>query len=194
MKLKCMFCEKRMKWLAKRSPLHVSIALWSILVILTIVSPGMAMISAPPSLARSLPAHLSLWSGPFDFGNQTIRLDHEVLHFTNGFYRSPDGQHTARLIDRKVNQSTTRSAAILIDNPAGSGIFYYVIGAARADGKERYSTPVFLGDRIKIETVSVSGDTAMIHYLDHPAHSPIGTPPTKPVTVTYTIQANGNLR
>lgn len=193
MNLKCMFCGKRLIWLAKRSPLHASIFLWTMLVILTIVSLGTSMISVPPSLARSLPARFTLRSGPFDFGNLTIRLDHEVLHFTNGFYRSPDGQHTARLTDRRVNQSITRAAAILIDNPAGSGIFYYVIGAARADGKEQYSAPVFLGDRIKIETVSVSGDTVTIHYLDHPAHSPVGIPPTRPVTVTYTMQADGSL-
>lgn len=78
-----------------------------------------------------------------------------------GFYRSPNGQHVASITDERVNQANTRAAAILIDNPVGSGIFYYVIVAARVDGRASYSAPLFLGDRINIEAVSVSGETVL---------------------------------
>jgi hypothetical protein len=112
----------------------------------------------------------------------------------NGFSTSPDGQHVAHQTDRRVNRSITRAAVILIDNPSGSGIFSYVIGAARTDGKERDGAPVFLGDRINIEAVSVSEETVTVHYLDHLANAPLGVPPTQPVAVTYTIQDDGNLQ
>lgn len=181
------------KWLAKKPSFQISTPLWTILLILTMISLGRSVNSAPPPFARSLSSPLSIPSGPFDFGNQTIRLNHEVLPFTNGFYRSPDGQHVARLTDRRVNRSITKAAAILIDNPVGSGIFSYVIGATRTDGKERYSTPVFLGDRIKIEAVSVSEKMVTVYYLDHPANAPLGAPPTKRVAVIYTIQDDGSL-
>lgn len=165
---------------------RLSAAFWTILITLTM---GVGTISTPSSLARSL----SLSSGPFDFGNQTFILDHEALHLTNGSYRSLDGQHVARLTDRTVNEALSRAAAILIDSPSGSGAFFYVVGAARLTGMERYSTPTFLGDRIKIEAVQVSGEMVTIHYLDHPANTPLGFLPTRPVTVTYTIEDDGSL-
>jgi len=170
----------------KRPFFSLSAPFWATLLVLTIVFGG---ICALPSLARSF----SVPSGLFNFGNQTFVLNHEVLHFLNGFSRSPDGQHVARLTNRSVNQSMTRAAAILIDNPSGSGIFFYVVGAARVKGRESYSSPVFVGDRIKIEAVHVSAEIVTVHYLDHPANVPLGLPPTKPVTVTYTIQGDGSL-
>lgn len=173
-----------------RLSFRLAIHLWGILIILTLVASGAGMVRALHAVARSLPTQ----AGPFDFGNQTITLDHESLHFTNGFARSPDGQHMAHLTNRSVNQSATRAAAIIIDSVSGSGIFFYVIGAARVDGAERYSTPVFLGDRIKIEAVSVGETTVTINYLDHPANVPLAAPPTQPVAVTYIIQGNGNLQ
>ncbi len=178
-----------------KSPIrHLSLRLLAsvcgILLILALIAFGAGMVRAPRVCAHAL----STQSAPFDFGNQTITLDHESLHFTNGFARSPDGQHIAHLTDRGVNQAATRAAAIVEDSVVGSGIFSYLIGAARTDGQERYSTPVFLGDRIKIEAVSVNETTVTINYLDHPANLPLAAPPTRPVTVIYTIQENGSLR
>ena len=74
------------------------------------------------------------------------------------------------------------------------GFFSYLVGAARTNDKERYSAPVFLGDRIKIEAVSIGEKTVTVSYLTHPANVPLATLPTKSVTVIYTFQDDGNLQ
>lgn len=146
--------------------------------------------SAPPVRAHSPSAQ----SAPFDFGNQTVRVDQEVLPLTNGVFRSSDGRHVASLTDRRVNRSLTRAAAILIDNPTGSGIFFYLLSAARTDGRESDAASVFLGDRITIEAVGINEETVTVHYLDHAAQVPLGSPPTQPMVVTSTILPNGHLQ
>lgn len=157
------------------------------LLIIVCLGGSIALVSFSFAHARFLPF------SPLDFENLTITLDHETLHFTNGFYESPDGHHVARLTERHMNQSATRAAAILIDNPAGSGVFFYVIGATRTDGKAKYSAPVFLGDRIQIETINVNKETITLHYLTHSANAPLGTTPTQPAVATYTFLVDGNL-
>lgn len=183
-----------LKLSTKLSRMHLSFRLFarvaSALVVLSMLAFGAGVVCAPHAFAQTL----STRSGPFDFGNQTIALDHEILHFTHGFARSIDGQHVAQITDRRVNQPSTRAAAIMIDNVVGSGIFFYAIGAARADGRESYSTPVFLGDRIKIETVNLNEARVTIDYLDHVAGVPLAAPPTQPMAVTYNIQADGSLQ
>jgi hypothetical protein len=57
----------------------------------------------------------------------------------------------------------------------------------KLDGKERYAKPIFLGDRIKIEAVSVGEETMTVSYLDRPANAPLTTSPTEEKTVTYIL-------
>lgn len=133
----------------------------------------------------------------FDFGNQTYILDSQSLQFVDGSYRS--GDRAASITARNVNQDGTRAVAILVDNPGGSGLFYYLVGAMRSDGKDMYSTPVLLGDRIKIVSVSVDDpqteDNGIITvtYLDRPQDAPMADSPTEEVTRTYAFEDNGNL-
>jgi hypothetical protein len=188
-RIKKPFLGEKMKSLAKNPSFSAFLPLWMALVILTVLCFGWST----ALVSRSFACSLSTVSSPFDFGNQTFELGHEALHFTNGFYESPDRQHVASLTERGMNQSGTKAAAILIDNPAGSGIFSYAVGAVRTDGTARYSEPVFLGDRIKIEAVSVGAEAVTIHYLTHPANAPLATEPTKPITVIYAFQDDGSL-
>lgn len=165
-----------------------------LLAVIMLVVVGGCMVWSSPAFARAFILPPARISGPFDFGNQTVVLDHEPLRFSHRMYRSPDGQRVAYFADQGVNRSLTKAAAILVDNPSGSGIFFYVVGATRTDGNIKYSAPVFLGDRIRVEMVSVGEKTITVHYLEHAASAPLAAPPTEPVTVSYAFQKNGNLR
>lgn len=165
-----------------------------LLTVVMLVVVGGCMLWSSPSFARAFILPPARISGPFDFGNQTIVLDHEPLRFSHRMYRSPDGQRVAYFADQGVNRSLTKAAAILVDNPSGSGIFFYLVGATRTDGNIKYSAPVFLGDRIRVETVSVGEKTVTVHYLEHAATAPLAAPPTELMTMSYTFQKNGNLR
>lgn len=139
---------------------------------------------------------------PFDFGNQKIPLNNQTLTFIDGNYNNTNsvyGLHQASISNQSVNPKGTRAAAILTDKPGGSGTFFYVVGAMLEDGHETYSTPVFLGDRIKIISVSVddlgSEDNGIITvtFLGFPADAPLSAEPTEEMTAKYAFQDNGNL-
>lgn len=133
----------------------------------------------------------------FDFGNQKMLVDGQLLTFVNGTYKSEG--HAALITNRHVNSAETRAVAIIADNPGGSGIFYYLVGAMRKDGKEVYSQPILLGDRIKPVSVSVDDPQAedngiiTVTYLDRPQDAPMAAEPTQEVMTTYAFEDNGNL-
>lgn len=139
---------------------------------------------------------------PFDFGNQKVRLNNQELTFVNGSFHtlnSPYGQHQANITNQSVNPKGTRAAAILIDKPGGSGTFYYVVGAMLKDGYELYSTPVFLGDRVKIVSVTVddseneNNGIIMVTFLGLPDDAPMSAEPTEEMITKYAFQDDGNL-
>jgi len=121
---------------------------------------------------------------PFDFGSQSILLEGSTLVFMNGLYESEDKTHTAQITNRTVNNTHDRAAAILIDSPGGSGTFYYLIGAIERGGEEMYSTPILLGDRIKIVSVSISNAEEQnngeieVKFLDRPDDAPMFEEPS----------------
>lgn len=138
----------------------------------------------------------------FDFGNSMIMLNNEELQFQNGAYAMTDsasGPHKAQVMHRAVNQAGTQAGAILVDNPGGSGTFYYLVGGTMVDGKEVYSTPVLLGDRVKIVSVNVenpteeNNGTVTVEYMDRPTGAPMSADPNQLITVTYAFEENGML-
>lgn len=172
--------------------------LWIIIALALVVVAGM-FLAHRPSMAPTTP---QIQLTAFNFGNQKIMLDNEALNFVNGVYESTDetyGQHMAQVANRSVNQAGNRAAAILIDSPGGSGTFYYLIGAMQKDGKELYSEPIPLGDRIKMVSVSVdnpeeeNNGVVTIEYLDRPKNAPMSTDPTVAVIKHYAFEDNGNL-
>jgi hypothetical protein len=145
---------------------------------------------------------LSTKSDSFDFGNQKIMLSNQELAFVNGTYKSSDtadSGHSATIDNQTLSPSKTRAAAILIDNPGGSGTFYYLIAGMQKDGMEIYSEPVSLGDRIKIVSVTVEDPEAhdngeiVVVYLDRAEGAPMAEEPTQQVTKKYSFLENGNL-
>jgi uncharacterized membrane protein len=133
------------------------------------------------------------YASEFDFDNQTVMVGDKAIAFTDGVYKSPDGGHVAQMINRYANQSQTREAAILVDQPGGSGVFFYLVGATKKDGMVSYATPILLGDRVKVESVMVDDNSVTVTYLDHPADEPLSDEPTETKTMTYTFQSDGTL-
>jgi hypothetical protein len=135
---------------------------------------------------------------PFDFDNQSINLDDQTLTFKDGSYND-NASHTAKIDHRVESPSGHLAAAILIDQPGGSGIFYYLVGAMMKDGQEVYSTPILLGDRIMFLKVTVEdpeeydNGEIVVEYLDHGPNDPMSGEPTKQMNEKYAFEENGNL-
>lgn len=141
-------------------------------------------------------------SQPFDFGNQTFTLDDQALVFRSGTYTQSsqyEGTHTADIKHISISPNASRAAAILIDQPGGSGTFYYLVGAMMKDGKEVYSTPVLLGDRILFMKAAVEdpgehdNGEIVLEYLDHGPNDPMSGEPTKQMTKKYSFEDSGEL-
>lgn len=129
---------------------------------------------------------------PFDFANQTFNLDGKSLHFVGGQYE--DSELQASISAKTVNPSGTKAAALLVENPGGSGVFFSLIGASMKDTREIYSSPVLLGDRIQLETLSVDDEGIItVEYLDRSPNAPMVTPPTVKMTKKFAFQDDGNL-
>lgn len=168
------------------------IAAAALLIILSFFLAKQKAVSAPPESKNNL---------NFDFGNRTIDLNHKQISFYNGLHKSTDnyGFHSANISDRTVSLMGSRAAAILVDSPGGSGMFYYLISAMQVDGKEVYSKPVLLGDRIKITSVKVN-DPGMndngqveVRYLDRPQGAPMAEEPTVETLTKFAFEEDGNL-
>lgn len=148
------------------------------------------------------PPHEKMIRDPFDFGNQTYMLNDQELPFVNGSFESADkiaGQHTAKIMTRGINGSRNRAAAILVDNPGGSGNFFYIVGAVKQHSKITYSKPQLLGDRIKIVSVSVekkqdhNNGIITVTYLDRPENSSMSISPLEQKIKRYAFENDGDL-
>lgn len=185
----------------KHSPRNKNV--WVILAIVVVVVIGIKIAYVSNSTPKSFaPTTTTVSTQPllFDFGNQILVVNNQKLSFVNGSYTDKTyGQHTASISDKTDNPSKTKSAAILTDNPGGSGTFFYVVGVSVNDGKAIYSKPVLLGDRIKIVSMSVDEAGAQangivtVKYLDRSIGAPMATEPTEEKTVQYAFEDNGNL-
>ena len=192
--------KKKVQHSHKKRKLWISIAL--IIIVLATIKIAYFSSITPKTQAPTTTTTDSLQPHSFDFGNQKMRVNNQELAFVNHIYETSneaDGKHSAIISNQTANPSQTKSAAILIDNPGGSGTFYYVVGASVKDGKEIYSKPVLIGDRIKILSVSVADAGAedngiiTVKYLDRSTGTPMATEPTQEKTTQYAFENNGNL-
>jgi hypothetical protein len=172
-----------------------------VIIILSAIA-GLYLIKGDQTETTPLPTPSSMVlvppTQPFDFGNQTLMLDDQTLPFKDGSY-TDNATHTAKIENRMQSASGNQAAAILIDQPGGSGTFYYLVGAVMKDGKEVYSTPILLGDRIKFVKASVSdpGDhdngEITVEYVDRGPKDPMSAEPTKQMTKKYSFEDSGEL-
>lgn len=136
-----------------------------------------------------------------DFNNQTYSIDGKKLNFMHGQF-VPDGitGHNASIQNQSLSPSGTRGAAILVDNPGGSGEFYYLVGGILKSGRQIISEPMSIGDRIEIVSVKVedpesedSGEIT-VTYLDRGPNDPMASNPTIQKVVKYSFELSGKLK
>ena len=80
------------------------------------------------------------------------------------------------------------AAAITIENPGGSGSFRYVHALPWADGSLTDAGAVFLGDRIRVEGVSIHDGVIVVAMLDRPEDASFAEAPTLPVIRRFRIE------
>ena len=74
------------------------------------------------------------------------------------------------------------AALILVQDPGGSGIFYYAAAAINASGTAQGTNAVLLGDRVAPQNIQIQNGQIVVNYADRNAGESMATPPSVGVT------------
>lgn len=87
------------------------------------------------------------------------------------------------------NDGAADAALVLMHNSGGSGTFFYVVAALNGKtGKAVGTNAVFLGDRIFMENISVSGGLIIVDYLDRGRGEPMVAEPIIKVKRSFAVK------
>src|SRR6516162_2549498 len=64
------------------------------------------------------------------------------------------------------------AAVVLMQNPGGSGNFYYIAAAVNVNGQAQGTNAIMLGDRIALRTVRIVGGQIVVTYADRKPGEP----------------------
>jgi len=85
------------------------------------------------------------------------------------------------------------AAVILVSNPGGSGTFYELAAVINSNGNPQHAASVFLGDRVKVEGVSIKSGKIMVKMVTHDRTDPRCCPSLR-VEQEYTLQGDALVR
>ena len=80
------------------------------------------------------------------------------------------------------------AALFLVQQPGGSGTFYYVAAALKLKGAYQGTNAVFLGDRIAPQTLRISNGVIIADYADRREGEPMATSPSVGKSMYLTIR------
>ena len=120
----------------------------------------------------------------------TIRTEHTdtgTATLEDGEFRAPVAPGSAGELVIRLSQWTvgdldgdgiTDAAAITIEDPGGSGNFRYLHALLNEEGELHDADAVFLGDRIRVEGVSIHEGVITVALLDRPPGAPFAEAPS----------------
>jgi len=81
------------------------------------------------------------------------------------------------------------AAVILVSNPGGSGTFYELAAVINSNGNPQHAGSVFLGDRLKVEDISIRTGQIVVKMVTHQRSDPMCCPSLK-VEQKYGLQGD----
>jgi len=85
------------------------------------------------------------------------------------------------------------AAVILVSDPGGSGTFYDLAAVINSNGKAKHTDSVFLGDRVKVEDISIRTGQIVVTIVTHQRTDPLYCPSLE-VEQKYALQGNALVR
>ena len=105
----------------------------------------------------------------------------------DGEFREPVAPGSASEVVIRLNQwalgdldadGTPDAAAITVEDPGGSGTFRYLHAILQEEGELHDADTVFLGDRIRVEGISIHEGVITVALLDRPPAAPFSEQPS----------------
>ena len=131
-----------------------------------------------------------------DVYNHRFSIEKETVRLRNGSAQFTIPGTTAVIITEIINQPVTgninksddlETVVVLLQHTGGTGSFYY-LAAALAD--EKIIESYFLGDRIKIVSVSIADKLITVDYLERSINQAMAVAPKIKKTKKFSLSAN----
>ncbi len=122
----------------------------------------------------------------------------------NGYYQELAASDSASLVTVQLGKWIARGdlnhdqlddfANILVATSGGSGTFYYLSAVLQGpDGNEWPIDTLYLGDRIRIDDISIKDQKIIVNYFDRRPGQPMAAEPTHRQRLIFILQ-NGELQ
>jgi len=82
----------------------------------------------------------------------------------------------------------TDAAVTLVASTGGSGVFSVLSAVLNVDGQAKPVDSAFLGDRIRVQRISINDGVITVRYLDRRFDQPMSARPTIPVVQRYALK------
>lgn len=113
----------------------------------------------------------------FDPANTTYEIQKEKVILKDG--KSQDtfmfGEPTFGDLD---SDGDLDAATILVNQPGGSGTFYFAVLVLNDSGVARATNAILLGDRVSPQTVEIHEGRAVFNFAERKPGEPMTTPPS----------------
>jgi hypothetical protein len=139
----------------------------------------------------------------FDPGNATYSIDGQSVTLINGGNQTPAAPGSAEEVVTKIfggpvsgdlnGDGVPDAAVMLVQDPGGSGTFYYIAVAINAPGGAQGSNAILLGDRIAPQNIEIKDGQIVANYADRKAGESMATPPSVGIS-KYFIYESSTLR
>ena len=158
-----------------------------------------AIVACNPKTEESNETNPSLTLQQLQNAKYYIKSAADKFQLTDGEYRKkyePDSasERVLRLSHSAVgNLDDTGgedAAVILVDNPGGSGTFYYLFASINQNGKPFNVVPMLLGDRIRVEGLAIKEEEIVIDMLTRGDDEAMASEPTLEITRKYRLETN----
>jgi len=146
-----------------------------------------------PFFVRCRPAAASA----VDAANATYVIDGQEITLVDGADEREAAPGSASKIVTQLSghqaygdlggSAATDAGVVLIQQTGGSGTFYHLAAVVGGAGGGTATAPVFLGDRIVVERVTLLRGRLTVSYLEHGPSKPFALPPTVPVTREFEL-------
>ena len=121
--------------------------------------------------------------------------DYGEIPLQNGIYENEVQRFAVNFVDRPgsiafgdLNKDGVEDAAtLLVVNSGGSGSFVYLSVVINQLGTQAMIAPLFLGDRVKINSIAIAQDQITVDMIAHGFDEPLCCP-SKKVTRVYKVQ------
>ena len=134
-----------------------------------------------------------------DASNATFKIEKDSITLVKGRSERPSAPGSATAAVTTLGDQTTSgdvdgdgradTIVILVNQPGGSGTFYYVSALLNTASGVAATPAVMLGDRVKVDRVRLDGNTIVVDLLDRAPGQPMSTSPAVAVTKRFTVDA-----